>query len=310
MKWYERDMTQTQSRVVRWAVRCIGFVIFGYLLHKIGPAKLWRTIRSVEPIYFFMALPIFFAMIGVKTLKMRFLMRHPMRFSELYDLNAFGFSVGSVTPGRLGEFSKIIFLSRFGVPVSESFAVTLIDRLSDVIGMIVCAVFGLYIFFGDVAGRIGLTVVVGVAAAGLILWFSDRILRQILWGKLKELVELEGGAIRSYVRQVPYVIWELTLGCTVLYLGLYFLQMWILARGLHLPISYIQTTMAISASAIPAILPISVFNVGPRDYVLTKIFENMGWGAEGGLALSTMILFLFLVNGIFGLFFIPRRPSA
>ncbi len=303
-------MTRSQSHAVRWAVRCIGFVIFGYLLHKIGPDKLWQTIRSVEPVYFFVALPIFFAMIGVKTLKMRYLMRHRLPFSELYDLNAFGFSVGSVTPGRLGEFSKIIFLSRFGVPVSESFAVTLIDRLSDVIGMIVCAVFGLYIFFGDVAGHIGVTVVLFVVAAGTVLWFSDRILRRILWGKLKELVELEGAAIRSYIRQTSVDIWGLTLGCTAVYLGLYFLQMWILARGLHLPISYIQTTMAISASAVPAILPISVFNVGPRDYVLTKIFENMGWGAEGGLALSTMILFLFLVNGIFGLFFIPRRPAA
>lgn len=249
-------------------------------------------------------------MIGVKTLKMRALMRSPLKFSELYYLNAFGFSVGSITPGRLGEFSKIIFLSRSGIPISESFTVTLIDRMSDVGGMIVCAVAGATVFFGVTAGWIGGFAALAGAAAALALWYSDRLARRITWGKLRELVDLEGQAIRAYVRNLTADKWGITLALTVFYLGLYFLQMWILARGLHLPISYVQTTMAISASAVPAILPISVFNVGPRDAVLAAIFSRMGWGAEGGLALSTLILALFLVNGLFGLFFLPRKPST
>lgn len=299
-----------RTAVTRWGVRCIGLVIFAYLLHLIGPAKIWRTIRGIQPVYFAAALPIFFVMIGVKTVKMRLLMRHRLGFSELYDLNAFGFSAGSITPGRLGEFSKIIFLSRFGVPVSESFAVTLIDRLSDVALMMVCAVAGMYVFFGAAAGRIAAAVLILLGAAGMVLWYSDRILKRVTWGNLRELLTIEGAAIRAYVRTVRGELWGLTVVLTMVYLGFYFLQMWIVAKGLNLPITYVQITMAISASAVPAILPISFFNVGPRDAVLAAIFSKMGWGAEGGLALSTLILFLFLVNGIFGLFFLPRRPPA
>lgn len=303
-------MTTGRARIVRWAVRCIGFVIFGVLLYRIGPGKIWESVSSVQPVYFFAALPVFFLMIGVKTLKMRVLMRSPMKFSELYDLNAFGFSVGSITPGRLGEFSKIIFLSRAGITVSESFTVTLIDRMSDVAGMILCAAAGMYVFFGPAAGWIGGITALACAAAAMALWYSDRLSRRLTWGKLRELVEIEGQAVRAYVRNLTPDRWGMTLVLTLLYLGLYFFQMWILSRGLHLPITYVQTTMAISASAVPAILPISVFNVGPRDAVLAAIFSRMGWGAEGGLALSTLILALFLVNGIFGLFFLPRRPPA
>lgn len=285
-------------------------MIFGYLLYRIGPGKLWGAVRSVHVSYFLGALPIFFAMIGVKTLKMRMIMRSPMSFSELYDLNAFAFSIGAVTPGRLGEFSKIIFLSKRNVPVAESFTITLIDRLADVSGMIVCAIFGLHVFFGAEAGRMGLAGAVVLMACGMAFWFSDRFLRFVTRGKWRELVDMEGNAIRSYVRRISVPNWIGVISLTIVYLGLYFLQMWILAVGLHSPISYLQTTMAISAAAIPAILPVSFFNVGPRDAVLAAIFSRMGWGAEGGVALSTLILFLFLINGLFGLFFLPRKDPA
>lgn len=302
-------MMRSRSEILRWGVRCTGFVILGYLLHRIGPEKLWRTVSSVKPLYFAAALPIFFVMIWVKSVKMRALMKSPMKLSDIYFLNAFAFSLGSITPGRLGEFSKIIFLSRRGIALSESFSVTLIDRLADVAGMVSLAVCGLYVFFGTTAGWAGAAAAAAIFLFALSLWFSDQMLRRITRGKLKEWVELEGDAIRSYIRSLSLKAWTATFVLTMGYLGFYFLQMWILAKGLDLPIGYIQTAMAISASAVPAILPISVFNVGPRDAVLAAIFSRMGWGAENGVALSTLILGLFLLNGLFGLFFLPRRAA-
>ena len=228
-------MDSSGSRIFRWSIRCIGFLIFGYLLHRIGPDKLWQTIRSIRPLYFLAAFPIFFVMIGVKSVKMQYLMRHRLSFRQVYGLNAFAFSVGSITPGRLGEFSKIVFLSKAGIPVAESFSVTFIDRISDVCIMIICACFGLFTFFGPAAGAAGLLGFVAVGIAGIIFWFSDRILRRVVRGKWRDLVELEGNAIRAYIRQIPIQLWGLTLAFTLMYLGLYFFQMWILSKGLHLP---------------------------------------------------------------------------
>ena len=62
-------MSNPQRRWMRWAVRSIGFVIFAYLLHRIGPGKIWDTIRSVQIGFFAAALPIFFLMIGVGLLR-------------------------------------------------------------------------------------------------------------------------------------------------------------------------------------------------------------------------------------------------
>lgn len=303
-------MTETRARCVRWAVRCIGFIIFAYLLHRIGPDKLWNAISTLRPVYVAAALPIFFIMIWVKTVKMRILMRTPIRLGGLYGLNAFAFSVGSLTPGRLGEFAKIAFLSKSGVAVSESFAVTLIDRISDVGIMILCALGGLYVFFGAAAGWTGLAVVLLLAAGSIVLWYSDRMLLKITAGKWRELVEREGRAVRSYVQGVSWKIWGCTMVLTLAYLGLYFLQMWILARGLSLPITYVQAAMAISCAALPAILPISIGNIGPRDAVLAAIFARLGWGAESGVAFSTVILALFLANGIFGVMFVPKKEPT
>lgn len=303
-------MTSLRAGMLRWAVRCIGFLIFGYLLYRIGPGKLWNTLAAVRPVYFALALPIFFVMIWVKTVKMRTLMRTDVALADLYRMNAFAFSIGSLTPGRLGEFSKIIFLSRMGIPISESFSVTFVDRLSDVGLMIVCALFGLYTFFGPVAGWLGLLVVILFSLGAFALWFSDRLLLRVTWGKWREIIEQEGASIRSYLRSLRGPTWAWTLAWTLVYLDFYFLQMWILALGLKLPVNYIQTTMAISCSAIPAILPISVANIGPRDAVLAAIFMRMGWGAEGGVALSTMILALFFMNGVFGLIFLPRKNAV
>ncbi len=303
-------MSNPPRRWMRWAVRSIGFVIFAYLLHRIGPEKIWNTILSVHLGYFAAALPIFFLMIGVKSIKTQILLKTPVSLRDLYRLNAFGFSVGSITPGRLGEFTKVIFLSNHHVPVAEAFSATLIDRLSDVILMMICAVAGVCVFFSPAAGWAAVAALAGLVVAALALWFSDKLLRRVTTGRLRDLIDIEGHAIRSFIQTVPVRVWLSVSALTVAYLGLYFLQMWILARGLHLPISYVQTTMAISAAAVPAILPISVFNVGPRDAVLASIFRNMGWGGDKGVALSTLILVLFLMNGVFGLFFLPRRKQA
>jgi len=285
-------------------------VIFAYLLHRIGPEKLWETIRSVRPIHVGLALPIFFVMIWIKSIKVQCLLRRTVPPMDLYRFYAFGFSVGSITPGRIGEFSKIVFLTRAGVPLAEAVSVIVIDRLSDVGLMIALAVAGVSVFFGPVAGWIGLGVTGVILAAAMAVMASERLLKQFARGKLRELVDLEGSSIRTYIGTIPARTWASAGVWTVVYLGLYYLQMWILAKGLGLSIGYGHTAMAISAAAVPAILPISVFNVGPRDAVLAAIFSSMGWGAESGMALSTLILALFLINGAFGLFFLPRKSET
>ncbi|MBI4178110.1 flippase-like domain-containing protein [bacterium] len=296
-----------RRQAARWAIRCIGFVIFGYLLYRIGPENLWRAVSAVRPGFFLAALPVFFVMIWVKAIKMRALMTSRLDLQDLYRMNAFAFSVGSLTPGRLGEFSKIVFLTRAGVSTSEAFSVTFIDRLSDLAGMMACAVAGLFVFFGPAAGWTALGVTIAGGAVLAALWKSDRMLLKIVRGKWRDLIEQEGRNIRAYMCGWTPLAWFAALVLTGAYLGLYFLQMWILVRGLALPVDYAQTAMAISSAALPAILPISVGNIGPRDAVLAAIFSNMGWGAESGVALSTLILALFITNGIFGMLFLPRR---
>lgn len=295
----------------RWMIRSIGFVIFGILIHRIGPSKLWGTILSVDLYSFLMAIPIFFIMMFVKTIKMRGLMRTPFSLRRLYSLNAFTFSVGSITPGRIGEFSKIIFLSRFGISVTESLSVTLIDRFMDVFLMICCAAAGMFVFFGPTQGWIGVVVVISVALLMLGLLFSDRVMTFLIRGKWMEIVRTEGRGARSYIYNLPWSVWFSAGGLTILYLGLYFLQMWVLVQSLDIPgsVGYTHMAMAVSTSAMPAILPISIGNIGPRDAILILIFSRMGWGAENGMAFGILILALFLMNGLFGLFFFPRQDD-
>lgn len=300
----------------RWALRLIGVVLFAYFLHRIGLERLGIIMKAIHPGLFLLAVPIFFVMLAVKAIKIQTMLAVPVEFAYLFRVNAFSFSIGAFTPGRLGEFTKIVYLTRAGVPRASAILATLIDRIQDVFFLYVWALVGVFHFFGAGAGAAGLALLVlGLLACGSLLKSGRSILRFVP-ARWREMLETEWDNLARSLRELGWRPLAVSAAWTILYLGIYFFQMWLVAQSLRIhDLDYFSISLMIAAGSLTALLPISIAGVGSRDAVLILLFQQYAWSGHHervelqglAVAFSTLILFLFILNGLSGLCFSPDK---
>jgi len=68
-------------------------------------------------------------------------------FLKLFRYYMLSWSVGLFVPGKIGEFSLVLFLKRDRVSVGEGMAITLIDKMTTMIVLSAIAILGFLVFF-------------------------------------------------------------------------------------------------------------------------------------------------------------------
>ena len=93
-----------------------------------------------------------------------------------------GFSAGVITPGKLGEFIKVFYLKNDGYPFGKSFLVTLLDRLFDLIVLIIVAYFSLFLFIQIFEKQILISslLLVLIAVSIIILKYKKSVAKNLL----------------------------------------------------------------------------------------------------------------------------------
>ncbi|HET8521793.1 MAG TPA: lysylphosphatidylglycerol synthase transmembrane domain-containing protein [Thermomicrobiales bacterium] len=89
--------------------------------------------------------------------------RLPLRTSALIFLSAFSMSI---TPGKVGELVKSVYLKRFtGAPVNRTSAIIVAERATDALAMLVLAIIGLtqFSYARPFVGALAIVVVAGLA---------------------------------------------------------------------------------------------------------------------------------------------------
>jgi uncharacterized membrane protein YbhN (UPF0104 family) len=79
---------------------------------------------------------------------------------------------------------------------------------------------------------------------------------------------------------------------TVAAYGLMFVQCWLIARSLGIPLGLGAVAGLMALANLAAFLPISILGVGTRDAVLVALFAHLGLPAEQAVALSFGFLVL------------------
>lgn len=223
----------------------------------------------------------------------------PIAFREAVRLYALGLGAGMLTPGQIGDAVKIAYFRERGF--GQSIISIVLDRLWDVLILVLLAGFGALFFVQLFQGEwlaIGFLFAATVVVFAVVInprsqrWFFRQLRR----------VRKKEDALAAYepqpltLRQI-FIQFLLSIAATlVVYARLYLLTS---ALGLALP--PMPFVAAMSLATIAALLPISFMGgIGTRDAALLLIAPIIGISAPQALALSTLILFLQLVNGVVG----------
>jgi len=298
---------------LRWrqvAIRLIGLAILVFILSRLDLQATVATLAHVQWGYLLIALAANLVLFGLKSWRWQTLLRmqgivYPRTDAFLAFVS--GLFLGLVTPGRVGELSKALYLKQdLGLPASEGLANVLMDRLFDLYTILILGTVGLIWFQLLPAWALAL-IAAGTLGAMLMpaALLSERLAS---WG-LRVASQLpflgrRGPRLRTWVdgfQQGLRPLLKPGLGTplilTLVAYAFFFSQAQLLALALGLQIPFAYLAVCLSIAGVVTLLPISFSGLGTRDAILIALFAPLGLAPEQAVAYSTLFFLTFYVGG-------------
>jgi len=201
-----------------------------------------------------------------------------------------------------GDAYRVYWLYREGNPLARAVRGVLIDRISALIALVVMMVASLprlFARFPDHAVKTAMVAVAVSGVAGSVVFFACDALPH-RWGRLKvvaELAALSASARRLLLTSVSgLVVGPLAILVHALSAAIIF----VFASDMGLPLTALDCLLLIPPIMLLSTIPISISGWGVREGVMIGALAMMGIGTEQALALSVLVGFALLANGLIG----------
>ncbi len=237
----------------------------------------------------------------------------PIPFRQAVRLYALGLGAGMITPANVGDAVKVAYFRNRGF--SQSVISVVLDRIWDVLILLLLAASGVLLFSQIVAGQwlvlVLLTAGTFVALAVTIHPRTQRwLFRQFMRLRRNRAAaqnEAQNFAPVTLAPRQVLVQFLISVLATLIVYGRLFLVA--AAIGIFLP--PLPFVAAMSLASIAQLIAIAPFGLGPREGILLLLAPSLGITAAQALALSALLLLLQLVNGIVGFaVWVLERPAV
>jgi len=283
-------------------LRLLGVGIFLVILYQVDLRQVWNYIKETDLLTllygFLLGIPILFVRAyRWYRIKGSLEIRVSLWRSFLYQVIS---GMSWLTPARMGEIIKAVYLKGQNWSFTRSTISIVIDRTWDLV--VIATLAGIAVLFlGDVGLNLTvLLILLGITAAGLILFRSRDLVRTLLGRVVRAIVPDKVSVhLHSVLDQTIQYFKQRSLRwyglLFILTLGVFFLQVYriqVFAHSLGFSIPLLPLSGIISIMVITNLLPISVSGLGTRDAIFIYYFAPYGIPQELALGLS----FLLLVN--------------
>ena len=283
-------------------------IIILYLLFKsikFDLNELIEAFKTVKPVWIFPALSGVIIVLSLKSYRWHLLLNHSdikFSFKDTWKSYFSSYSMGIITPGRVGEFVKIYNVrQKTGAGFITSFRTALSDRLFDLMILIVFALCW-FIKQGLNADINDFTIItIGIIIICLMLLIIRMILHRFSLVKIEKIntiIRFLYSCMIDLTEKRSIGIWLISL----LAYFFYFLTTWFLLRSLTISLSLIDTGYIISIVGLIILLPITIAGFGTREASLIYLLSLYGIESEPALIFSIIHFFIFFVwGGLVGL---------
>ncbi len=282
----------------------IGILIFVIILWKLDLKIVFSLIADSQPFLLILSLILVVPFVVFKALRWKYLLKmqkfdYDIRNCTLAYLSSM--YLGLVTPGRIGDFAKVLYLKKDGdIPISKGLSSVVVDRLFDLLILLSMASTGVIAL--ALTWNILLIILFFMMLFVLILFiftneFAGKTIMNILYKiilpkKSRESAGIRFSAFYESVNQLKNIKIVYPLILSVLSYAFFYAQCYFIARSLSIPISILNVAFCISTANLISLLPISISGIGTRDATLISIFSILNLSKESALAFSIMFLFI------------------
>lgn len=293
-------------------IRLLGPALFIFILSQIDLSGTAEILSATDLRFLLAALLLYPCLIFLKAWRWNKLLgQQDVNYGLAPAFLAYNSSlgVGYVTPGRLGEFVKALYLRQDeGISLGQGLSSVLVDRLFDLYLLLMTA--GLGIAFFSLPSQLsaisaGVLSLAGLAPLLLVIPGTRRRLATLLvkgstWAgasQYQEEIKQSADQFQQGMEQLLNRHILLPLLVTAVAYALFYLQCYLIALALRLPLSYPYTAFCVSLASLLALMPISVSGLGVRDASFIALLLPLGITAEMAVSYSLLILLVFNVFG-------------
>jgi uncharacterized protein (TIRG00374 family) len=281
--------------------RLIGVTLFGWLLTRFDVSQVVDSLFGARIFLVFLTMILIIPLIVLKAFRWKAFLRTQSIFVNIWRGSLAYFSsmfLGFLTPGRLGEFSRVIYLkNRHDISSGRALSSVLVDRFFDLYATLLIGAFALIIHSHDfyqyltlvLFGVVLSVLLVVLGSKSLFDWFAQiglklGVLGRKLFADESWLHELSVG-----MRQLNLRVLLFSLAVTVVAYALYFFQCYLLATALQLEVGFFPIMFAVSLGGLVTLLPISILGLGTREATIVAYLGAFGVSGTDALSFSLLV---------------------
>ncbi len=278
-----------------------------YLIAKLDLGTIYQTFTQTNLELLSLSLPFIALMYLIKAIKWQSLLdciniQIPVKRS--LEIILMGNFYGALTPGRAGEVSRAFYLDAEN---SRSIPTVVMDRVIDMVCLLVLSVLSIAFFFKDKNLIYIMTPMIMIFIAGIFVITNEKIVN-LLFGIFSKRSEFKENYIKT-IKQITgnkkaiFSVSALTLGYYLLNLLVY----WIVIKSLN-PALNSLLTFSLPIVVVLGNFPISISGFGVREFVSVTIFKLLNESSAYGFSCSIVLYFLTtLLPAIFGFMLTLRK---
>ncbi|MFC2114973.1 lysylphosphatidylglycerol synthase transmembrane domain-containing protein [Bacteroidota bacterium] len=285
----------------------LGFILLFFVIRKLDFQMLKENIALFKIWKIFAGLGILMIVYLIKTYRWLIINRAfglKGSFGTLLVFFLFSGLLSSITPGRLGEFSRIWFIQKkYKAGITVSTSSVLLDRIWDVLVLSMIGGISVIMVISRFAIEwytLAIIIIIFLVALGIIL-FPGILFKPALALAGKRPVREELNQIYSAWKKNRIIFLILGFSTSLLAFGILALIPLMLSADLDAPVRYGTSVTAVSISNILSFLPVTVAGFGTREFVFTRVWSVQSYSAVTAVSVSTMFFVCtYLGSMVFG----------
>lgn len=276
-------------------LRIIGILILIYILSTLEYKKLFEVLSRINIFYIFNYMIFYYLFFWFKVLRFSTIIKN--YGYKVSNFNLLGASIesqyfGFITPSRVGESVKIIYLAdKENVPKKISTLAYVYDRFQDLYFMAFMGIISFMFIF-----KLPINSYLIIFSFFLLLFFIFKNKIVTFIAKKFSIENIKNISLKTDI--------YLFLQNSIIYL-FYFLQYYFLALSLGVDVNFLYLSAVTVIGALAALIPLSISGLGIREGIFIYYLVKIGVSKESAFLISFLdnfgftIMFIFLMHIIY-----------
>jgi hypothetical protein len=280
------------NKKLKYLIRILlGIVIFFLVYFKVGFSNIFKTILSMNNLYWIPALLVLTIafLVAAYNIKIHTDLINKIPFKVIMKYYMISWAFGLLAPGRIGELSIAYFLKKHKLTIGQGTAVSLFDKIATIFVLGIISIFGFYIFLPKDALFYSLALLISFIVA--ILLISSKKIRHFI---RKYILRKYEHKFKGFYKTIILAfkkkkVISLKILLSLVRWVLVSIMISFLFMGIGTIVSFWNILIITSIASIVVLIPITPGGLGTRDITIIYLYSLIGIDINIAASISLLL---------------------